>query len=750
MKFKHYQTKASFLTDLGDNKINNGDLCYIKDTQEIYTHGQYYRGCLSDYAQNDSTQPDYIKNRTHYVESVSTSSVWNQSGCSVGSGTTSPGGYPATFNITIGNKYNVTISQGSNSKTYEGLTAEYDGVFNGIALRKNWSDSTSMSDTSTDALLLVVQPSNVVLRSADIYGENCTVQVSEVTETVHKLDPKYLPDSVNQLDSITTSKSGKVTTVTFEQTNGTETQFQVNDGADGTNGKSAYQVAVDNGYSGTEAQWLASLKGADGVSLGEVELTQEVTQDTDKVPSDKAVYDEVAYPDVTYEHIQDLPEMTNYRSTNNAGIFFFYQEHNNYCSSGLIDVRNYGLITYSKFSTNTYTLIVLLDKEGTFIRTIKVGDVQSISRTDYPNLGYIVVRALANYYTNNTTVNLVLSQGQHLNVEVPQAKKNLNMLKHNMVRINTNTTFYEGDRLTNKTIVIMGNSMGGASNPLYGTIVLDYAATNWVSIKNSSNTALLNFQHGNKQSFSFILVFDASGNMNVYQNGVLKGTITYDKLPDTGWSLYIRYGTYLSHLSLINCALDEYVDVIENHGWENWLPDTIWASEAGYTFSGTTTKGSWIIPSGLSNNELIKTHITITNSTASEKTLGFSNMKCYSTGPFVVPANDSATFDLLIDVMTQKAIGIIGGTTDNISSVYEGYVVGFLWGIDYRYCHDGGFYNLNGLSYESATITLLANEAVPQVLASNGVGSAVGQIRVDANGNLQMYNGTTWKQINNS
>lgn len=243
-----------------------------------------------DYAQNDSTQPDFIKNRTHYVENVSTSSVWNQTGCSVGSGTTSPGGYPATFNITTGNKYNVTISQGSNSKTYEGLMAEYDSVFNGLALRKNWSDSMGMSDTSTDALLLVVQPSNVVLRSADIYGENCTVQVSEVTETVHKLDPKYLPDNVNQLDSITTSKSGKVTTVTFEQTNGTETQFQVNDGEDG---KSAYQVAVDNGYSGTEAQWLASLKGADGVSLGDVELTQEVTTATDSVPANKAVYDKV-------------------------------------------------------------------------------------------------------------------------------------------------------------------------------------------------------------------------------------------------------------------------------------------------------------------------------------------------------------------------------------------------------------------------------------------------------------------------
>ena len=36
------------------------------------------------------------------------------------------------------------------------------------------------------------------------------------------------------------------------------------DGKDGENGLSAYQIAVNNGFVGTEAQWLASLKGAKG------------------------------------------------------------------------------------------------------------------------------------------------------------------------------------------------------------------------------------------------------------------------------------------------------------------------------------------------------------------------------------------------------------------------------------------------------------------------------------------------------
>lgn len=37
-------------------------------------------------------------------------------------------------------------------------------------------------------------------------------------------------------------------------------------GDKGADGKSAYEVAVTNGYTGTQAQWLASLKGADGAN----------------------------------------------------------------------------------------------------------------------------------------------------------------------------------------------------------------------------------------------------------------------------------------------------------------------------------------------------------------------------------------------------------------------------------------------------------------------------------------------------
>lgn len=35
----------------------------------------------------------------------------------------------------------------------------------------------------------------------------------------------------------------------------------------GARGKSAYQVAVDNGFEGTEEQWLDSLEGSPGISM---------------------------------------------------------------------------------------------------------------------------------------------------------------------------------------------------------------------------------------------------------------------------------------------------------------------------------------------------------------------------------------------------------------------------------------------------------------------------------------------------
>lgn len=53
--------------------------------------------------------------------------------------------------------------------------------------------------------------------------------------------------------------------LTIVDKNGTQ-NVGIRNGADGNDGKSAYELAVDNGYMGTEEEWLASLKGTDGVT----------------------------------------------------------------------------------------------------------------------------------------------------------------------------------------------------------------------------------------------------------------------------------------------------------------------------------------------------------------------------------------------------------------------------------------------------------------------------------------------------
>lgn len=42
MKLKHFLTKSEFERHLSDNSINDTDLCFIKETSEIYTHGKLY------------------------------------------------------------------------------------------------------------------------------------------------------------------------------------------------------------------------------------------------------------------------------------------------------------------------------------------------------------------------------------------------------------------------------------------------------------------------------------------------------------------------------------------------------------------------------------------------------------------------------------------------------------------------------------------------------------------------------------
>ena len=61
-------------------------------------------------------------------------------------------------------------------------------------------------------------------------------------------------------------------------------------GVNGTDGKSAYIIAVEHGFTGTETEWLASLKGADGKDAPEVDLSNYATKDELQKIEENAVY----------------------------------------------------------------------------------------------------------------------------------------------------------------------------------------------------------------------------------------------------------------------------------------------------------------------------------------------------------------------------------------------------------------------------------------------------------------------------
>ena len=69
---------------------------------------------------------------------------------------------------------------------------------------------------------------------------------------------------IASIETKASSASGGVNVVTVKLTDGTESGFKVRNGYDGAVGKSAYEVAVDEGFDGTEAAWLESLKGERG------------------------------------------------------------------------------------------------------------------------------------------------------------------------------------------------------------------------------------------------------------------------------------------------------------------------------------------------------------------------------------------------------------------------------------------------------------------------------------------------------
>ena len=142
-----------------------------------------------DWNQNDSTQPDYVKNRPFYtgnpVETVlveeSTVSFVNADGMYMAQ-------FPSTFEATVGETYKVYWD----GTAYECVCA----VFNSYPVIGNLSIMGAGSDTGEPFLMVVANGRVIEIYTADTSASH-TVSISVFAPEVVKIDDKYLPISTD-------------------------------------------------------------------------------------------------------------------------------------------------------------------------------------------------------------------------------------------------------------------------------------------------------------------------------------------------------------------------------------------------------------------------------------------------------------------------------------------------------------------------------------------------------------------------
>ena len=155
------------------------------------------------------------------------------------------------------------------SCTYDGETKTYDKpAFTFV----RWTDdqagqSITIDDPDIDVEITVEDISSSILQEAVEAANSAAERANDAAAAAeHMVDIHTGPAGADGADG----KSAYELAVDEGYT-GTEEEWLASlhgadgtDGTDGTDGKSAYEIAVDEGFVGTEEQWLASLKGEQG------------------------------------------------------------------------------------------------------------------------------------------------------------------------------------------------------------------------------------------------------------------------------------------------------------------------------------------------------------------------------------------------------------------------------------------------------------------------------------------------------
>lgn len=165
-------------------------------------------------------------------------------------GITYPVGYFVVYND---NFYQCIVANSDTEWTESNWTPI--GSANGIGIN-NWSANT------------LYKVGNLIINETTLYQcntEHTSAETFDGTESANWIvltgeKGDKGDDGISPTVSVEQTDTG--CTVTVTDASGTTTANLTN----GTDGKSAYELAVQNGYTGTEEEWLTSLKGTDGVT----------------------------------------------------------------------------------------------------------------------------------------------------------------------------------------------------------------------------------------------------------------------------------------------------------------------------------------------------------------------------------------------------------------------------------------------------------------------------------------------------
>lgn len=184
-------------------------------------NGGSQSGVQSDWNQNDDTQPDYVKNRPFYTETVETVLVEESTVSFSDDGGLYVAQFQSTFSATVGETYKVYWD----GVAYQCTCVSVEGT---LAIG-NLSIDGYDSDTGEPFLMIVYNGAGIAIATADTSSSH-TFSISETAVIVVKVDEKYLPENLATKSDVEVTQKvldgvfSSVATFTFDKkTSGRDT-----------------------------------------------------------------------------------------------------------------------------------------------------------------------------------------------------------------------------------------------------------------------------------------------------------------------------------------------------------------------------------------------------------------------------------------------------------------------------------------------------------------------------------------------